>query len=59
MEYARNDRQAYFSGFSYTGEKKQAKAQSKKARGRGEGLHLFKLAGYAMALVVILAVVVK
>lgn len=55
MEYARNDRQAYFQGFAYTGEKNQARTQSKEY----QGVNLFKLAGYAMALVVILAVVVK
>ena len=55
MEYARNDRQAYFSCFSCSGEKKQAKAQSKEC----QGINLLKLAGYALTLLVILAVVVK
>ena len=52
METLRNDRQAYFSGFCYTGENRKAKT-SKKEEVR---FPLVKAVFYALSVLVVLAV---
>lgn len=53
MEALRNDRQAYFSGFCYTGENRKAKT-NKNAEVR---FPLVKAAFYVVSVVIVLAVV--
>lgn len=53
MEALRNDRQAYFSGFCYTGESRKVKT-AKKAEVR---FPLVKAAFYVVSVLIVLAVV--
>ena len=53
MEALRNDRQAYFQGFCYTGENRKAKT-AKKAEVR---FPLVKVVFYVVSVLIVLAVV--